>query len=239
MDKIMKPIKLTTLLPIILFSFAVASCNGDSSDSLDSNSNTSVDSNTTYTVTFNLNYEGAQGAPMSQTISYLGFVTEPTEPVRIGYDFEHWATTINGTIAWNFASDTVTSDLTLFAIWIETEVQDRVFYVDIPEYWKIDGGTVAAYAWEGESHNFEWPGVKMNNVAGDVYAYTLPEQYTNFIFVRVSPNEPIVDWNAQTADLNIMQAGNNNLYIIGEEIVWHDDNPANVCSGTWSIYLAS
>jgi uncharacterized repeat protein (TIGR02543 family) len=119
-------------------------------------------------------------------IAYLGFVTEPTEPVRIGYDFEHWATTINGTIAWNFASDTVTSDLTLFAIWIETEVQDRVFYVDIPEYWKIDGGTVAAYAWEGESHNFEWPGIKMNNVAGDVYAYTLPEQYTNFIFVRVS-----------------------------------------------------
>jgi hypothetical protein len=59
MDKIMKPIKLYNPVTYHLVSFAVASCNGDSSDSQDSNSNTSADSNTTYTVTFNLNYEGA------------------------------------------------------------------------------------------------------------------------------------------------------------------------------------
>jgi hypothetical protein len=44
------------------------------------------------------------------------------------------------------------------------------------------------------------------------------------------------DWNAQTADLNIMQAGNNNLYIIGEEIVWHTITGKRVLRN-WSIYL--
>ncbi len=232
----MKNIKPASLYVIVFLSFVLSSCGNNPSISSETISSTSVDPNTTYSVIFDLNYEGAQGAPAMQTIAYQGLVIEPTAPVRIGYDFECWSLDSDVSSAWNFASDTVTSDLTLYAFWKVAEVQDKIFYVDIPPFWKNDSATVALYAWEGDDKNAEWPGIKMNNVAGDVYAYTLSARFTNFVFARVSPNEPIVYWNSQTADLSVLQAGNNNLYIISEEIVWYDNNPANVCGGTWSIY---
>lgn len=67
-----------------------------------------------YTVTFD-----SQGGTLvsSQGVSYGSLATEPTAPTRTGYTFGGWYTAASGGSLWNFATDTVTGDLTLYASW--------------------------------------------------------------------------------------------------------------------------
>ena len=71
-----------------------------------------------YTVKFDLN--GGQGtAPADQTVLEGDKVTAPADPTRTGYTFDGWyvgASTGNPT-KWNFATDTVTGNITLWAKW--------------------------------------------------------------------------------------------------------------------------
>ena len=68
----------------------------------------------TYTVTFN-----SQGgtAVDSQTVEHGGLVSEPTAPTWTGHTFGGWYKESGCTNAWVFATDTVTSDVTLYAKW--------------------------------------------------------------------------------------------------------------------------
>ena len=68
----------------------------------------------TYTVTFD-----SQGgsAVNSQTVEHGGLATEPTDPTKTGYTFGGWYKESGCTNAWNFDTDTVTSDVTLYAKW--------------------------------------------------------------------------------------------------------------------------
>ena len=68
----------------------------------------------TYTVTFD-----SQGgsAVDSQTVERGGLVTEPTDPTRDVYTFGGWYKELECTNAWDFDTDTVTSDVTLYAQW--------------------------------------------------------------------------------------------------------------------------
>ena len=68
----------------------------------------------TYTVTFN-----SQGgsAVSSQTVNHGGLVSKPTDPTKAGYTFGGWYKESGCTTAWVFASDTVTSAVTLYAKW--------------------------------------------------------------------------------------------------------------------------
>ena len=67
-----------------------------------------------YTVTFN-----SQGgsAVSSQTVNHGGKVSEPTDPTKTGYAFAGWYKESGCTNAWDFATDTVTSNITLYAKW--------------------------------------------------------------------------------------------------------------------------
>ncbi|MGI6375415.1 MAG: InlB B-repeat-containing protein [Anaerolineae bacterium] len=67
-----------------------------------------------YTVTFD-----SQGgsAVSSQTVDYGGHVIEPTAPTWTGHTFGGWFKEAACTAAWDFASDTVTADMTLYANW--------------------------------------------------------------------------------------------------------------------------
>ena len=71
----------------------------------------------TYTVTF----AGENITISPQNIEHGSTVTAPETPEREGYDFDGWFTD-NGTFAneWNFATDIVTQDTTLWAKWNET-----------------------------------------------------------------------------------------------------------------------
>ncbi|BAK98474.1 hypothetical protein OBV_12760 [Oscillibacter valericigenes Sjm18-20] len=70
----------------------------------------------TYTVSFNLNYEGASGTPPTQTVTYDGTASEPTDPARGGYTFGGW--TLEGS-PFNFSTP-VHENMTLTARWIKT-----------------------------------------------------------------------------------------------------------------------
>lgn len=70
---------------------------------------------TTYTVSFNMNGRGNQVA--DQTINAGEKVTEPAEPTEIGYMFVGWCKDSEFNTAWNFDTDTVTADTTLYALW--------------------------------------------------------------------------------------------------------------------------
>jgi|GEM_PF-3003177 len=64
----------------------------------------------TYTVTFDPN-NGSN--TFTQTITQGGFATAPTAPVKPGYQFTNWQTTV-GTV-WNFTTNAVNANLTLIA----------------------------------------------------------------------------------------------------------------------------
>ncbi len=53
----------------------------------------------------------------SQTLGYNTVATEPTDPTRPGYTFDGWYTASSGGTLWNFATDALTTDVTLFAQW--------------------------------------------------------------------------------------------------------------------------
>lgn len=65
----------------------------------------------TYTVTFNSD----GGSAVTEQIVEEGLkATEPTAPTKAGYAFDGW---YNGETKWNFATDTVTANVTLTAKW--------------------------------------------------------------------------------------------------------------------------
>jgi uncharacterized protein (TIGR02145 family)/uncharacterized repeat protein (TIGR02543 family) len=67
-----------------------------------------------YTVSFN-SMEGS--AVASQIIDHGGKVTEPVAPIRTGYTFGGWYKEAAYTTQWNFTTDIVTANDTLFAKW--------------------------------------------------------------------------------------------------------------------------
>jgi uncharacterized repeat protein (TIGR02543 family) len=71
----------------------------------------------TYTVTFSLNYTGAPAPPVSPPIAYGGKITEPSAPQRTGCTIDGWYKDAAKTTKWNFGTDTVTENITLYAKW--------------------------------------------------------------------------------------------------------------------------
>lgn len=70
-----------------------------------------------FTVTFNVQGHGT--APASVEVDEGGKVTKPTDPSADGWTFGGWFKEEACTNAWNFANDTVTADVTLYAKWTE------------------------------------------------------------------------------------------------------------------------
>lgn len=70
-----------------------------------------------YTVTFNANGHGS--APDQQSVDYGTTATEPTAPTAFGYTFGGWYKEAGCTNVWDFATDVVTGNITLYAQWTE------------------------------------------------------------------------------------------------------------------------
>jgi uncharacterized repeat protein (TIGR02543 family) len=76
----------------------------------------------TYTVSFESN--GGTPTPTAQTVAAGGKVTRPADMTKEGNTFGGWyKETDEKEGFWNFATDTVTTDITLYAEWIPTGVQ--------------------------------------------------------------------------------------------------------------------
>lgn len=69
-----------------------------------------------YTVTFNTN--GGSDVD-SLSVGYGDTVTKPADPTRDGYTFAGWYSDESLATAWNFETDTVSKDTTLYAKWTE------------------------------------------------------------------------------------------------------------------------
>lgn len=102
MKQIFSILCLTALLAVITLS-----CGDDDNKELEQ-----------FTVTFD-SQDGSKVA--SQTISYGEKVVEPTRPTKEGHAFIGWYTETSYTHEWNFESDIVTKDITLYARWTITE----------------------------------------------------------------------------------------------------------------------
>jgi len=77
-----------------------------------------------YSVTFNAG--GGTPVPAVQSIASGGTVSQPADPARDGWTFGGWYKDSAFTIAWNFAADTVTENITLYAKW--TAITYNIIY---------------------------------------------------------------------------------------------------------------
>jgi len=68
----------------------------------------------TYTVSFNSN---GGTAVSSQQIDHFDLVTEPTSPTLYGHTFAGWYHEAGFTTPWNFSTDTISGNTTLYAKW--------------------------------------------------------------------------------------------------------------------------
>ena len=75
-----------------------------------------------YTVTFDMNGKEGTAPESINGIKYGSTITKPSDPTAEGYAFAGWYKDVTCTQAWNFASDKVTSNITLYAKWYELPV---------------------------------------------------------------------------------------------------------------------
>ncbi len=71
---------------------------------------------------FTITYESKGGSDVeSQQYMYGDYIEAPEEPYREGYEFMGWYVDEGYDIAWNFDEDVVTEDITLYALWQESD----------------------------------------------------------------------------------------------------------------------
>ena len=74
----------------------------------------------TYTVQFDLNYTNPTGSVASQTVASGAKVTEPVSPARENFQVRGWYKEDQLTTLFDFATETITEDITLYAGWTST-----------------------------------------------------------------------------------------------------------------------
>lgn len=72
-----------------------------------------------YTVSFDLNYEGATGAPKSQKVTEGGKVVMPEDPSRDGFVFLGWADSSNESDYFDFYNTKVVKNIKIVALWFD------------------------------------------------------------------------------------------------------------------------
>ncbi|MDR1248816.1 MAG: InlB B-repeat-containing protein [Treponema sp.] len=90
-----------------------------------------------WTVSFNA--DGGTPAPVNQTVTNGGKITEPAAMTKENLKFDGWHRDAAFAVKWDFAQDTVTSAVTLYARWVPFEPDDQTWTVSF----NADGGTPA------------------------------------------------------------------------------------------------
>ena len=90
---------------------------------------------------FMVSFESRGGSAVTPVTLALpgGYVPVPSVPTRADYTFDDWYTDNEAwTIPWNFAADTATSAMTLYAKWIDNHT-DYLTLNGVDDYYTVDG----------------------------------------------------------------------------------------------------
>lgn len=139
----------------------------------------------TYTVSFDLNYEGATGAPEAK--STIDGKIELPAASRTGYTFNGWYTAkTEGTKVDN--DKVYEANTTLYAQW--TKVEYVTVHASVPETWT----TAFVYAWNtGAGSNEAWPGAPMTKGTDGWFTAQVPVGYGNLIIAEKDGGEQTKD----------------------------------------------
>jgi uncharacterized repeat protein (TIGR02543 family) len=91
-----------------------------------------------WTVSFNA--DGGTPAPENQTVTDGGLIAEPAAMVKAERKFDGWYRDAAFTTKWDFARDTVISDIALYARWVPFDPGDKTWTVSF----NADGGEPAS-----------------------------------------------------------------------------------------------
>lgn len=105
-----------------IFTMAFVGCNSRTSDDFD-------EETTVCSVTYDANggefYDG-ETSFIINNLSHNALLTTPVSPSRSGYQFIGWSKGKYVNDIWDFGTDTVTKDLTLYAVWEKVNRDDEV-----------------------------------------------------------------------------------------------------------------
>ena len=106
-----------------------------------------------YSVTFDLNYEGNPAATEVK-VNEGEKVDEPAKPTRTGWTFVGWFKDTAGRTTWNFATEVVNADMTLYAKW-----EEKIFTVTF----NTNGGNTVASKNVREGEKVTEPSIPTRN----------------------------------------------------------------------------
>ena len=142
-----------------------------------------------YTVTYNNNGHGT--APDAVTVGSGAVLTEPVAPSESGWVFGGWYLEPTCVNAWDFATMTVTQDLTLYAKWTEKTCEEQVWYHTQPT--GVEQATCFTFATtpEGSSScdvtmtidGTEYHAEKRSSDWNSTFTFTVPDGQTGTLYV--------------------------------------------------------
>ncbi len=128
-----------------------------------------------YTVTFDANGGVLDETTTAQKVAYGSTVTKPEDPTRNSYDFKGWYTTAACTTEWNFATDTVTGNVTIYAGWRQNP-KDGTFLYGTMTGWDEDFAQYKAEEWDWGN---EWKISGVTLTDGDEFVFTSYDEEGN------------------------------------------------------------
>ena len=126
--KFTKAFRIFALLIAAVMLLSFAACSGTDTPSGDPSDDTPTTEKATYTVTFDTLGGSAVAA---QTVEEGAHATAPADPTKEGMIFGGWAKDEAGTTAYDFDAETVTADITIYAVWSDaSNASVATFYLD-------------------------------------------------------------------------------------------------------------
>jgi uncharacterized repeat protein (TIGR02543 family) len=183
----------------------------------------------TFTVTFDA--DGGSPAPQTQTVTGGGNVSEPATISKNGFEFDGWYKENTFDNVWDFDTDTVDENITIYAKWLhiytvtfnsnggtsvtpQTVIEGRTATAPNPAPTKAMGSLAGLWAGEVPASNTTFSFVEWR-ISGGNTAYDFNTPVTSNITI-------IAVWNPSSIDLSTVPVYQNN--IIGKAAAYLNSN---------------
>ena len=122
---------------------------------------------------------------------------------------------------------------------------NKIYFKASQDFWNwLDGGVQSAtaiYAWDGEGHIADWPGIRMTRVEGEQFMWVaeIGENFENAVFVRVNAEGDFTEKGLKTKDLVIPTDGKNLYTLTAESVDWSNPDlwEKGIQEGEWSVFV--